>query len=239
MRNLHRLPSSARQTGGFTLVELLVVIGIIAILAGVALGPITNGIKKGKESAAMQTCRTLALAEFQYATDNSNYPDGADAGALATALASGNYVTDPSIFRISGDASVSSPATAGTYTSANVSYDFMGFDDTATPHAGIPTSAPDLLPVVWSPSKAVTAPSGTGGETPVSSTSTGYFGTDGVAIAYKSNNAFFRTAGLSSGPTATWPGTGNLLIVDKGVSMSAVTYGAGGAWGLRLGSSQY
>ena len=86
MRNLNRSLSAARQSGGFTLVELLVVIGIIAILAGVALGPITSGIRKARESACMQTTRTLALAEFQYANDNNNYPDGADA-ALARRVA--------------------------------------------------------------------------------------------------------------------------------------------------------
>jgi len=102
MRNLNRLSSAARQSGGFTLVELLVVIGIIAILAGVALGPITTGIRKARESACMQTTRTLALAEFQYANDNNNYPDGADAGALCQEMITGNYISDPTILRIGG-----------------------------------------------------------------------------------------------------------------------------------------
>src|SRR5271169_5239005 len=110
----HPLYCTARNSsrGGFTLVELLVVIGIIAILAGVALGPITNGLKKAKESAGMQTVRTIALAEFSYSTDNGAYPDvnvpttaanpGNDASLVAKALLAGNYISDASIFFISG-----------------------------------------------------------------------------------------------------------------------------------------
>ena len=239
MRNLNRSLSAARQSGGFTLVELLVVIGIIAILAGVALGPITNGIKKARESSAMQTCRTLGLAEFQFSNDNGTYPDGADAGAVAQALVTGNYVSDPSIFRISGDASATPPAAAGQYTAGNVSYDFMGFDDNAAAKSGIPSGAPDLLPVVWSPSAAVTAPSGVGGSAKPNTTTPNYFGTDGVAIAYHSNNAFFRTSGLATGPTSVWPGALNWLIVDKGTTMDAGTFGTGGIWQLRLGADNY
>src|ERR1700744_2026492 len=124
MRNLPHPSSAARRAGGFTLVELLVVIGIIAILAGVALGPISSGLRQAKESAAMQTCRTLALAEFQYMTDNQNYPDGGSEASLCQALVGGNYVTDPSVFRIPGDNAVSAPDTATSMTSANVSYGF-------------------------------------------------------------------------------------------------------------------
>src|SRR5271156_5751672 len=99
--------------GGFTLVELLVVIGIIAILAGVALGPITNGIKKAKESSGTQEAHALGLAMYSYANDNNqSYPDtaGGDAGTVAGALMAGGYITDPSIFHLSGD-TVATPLT--------------------------------------------------------------------------------------------------------------------------------
>src|ERR1700691_5774761 len=92
--------------GGFTLVELLVVIGIIAILAGVALGPITNGIKKAKQSAGLQSAHALGLAMYSAANDNNQlYPDKAGGSAtaadVAATLLSGGYVTDATIFGLS------------------------------------------------------------------------------------------------------------------------------------------
>src|ERR1700689_3593792 len=78
MLNNRLLFRTARNSnrGGFTLVELLVVIGIIAILAGVALGPITNGIKKAKQSAGLQTAHAIGLSLYSFANDNQQlYPD--------------------------------------------------------------------------------------------------------------------------------------------------------------------
>ena len=124
--NLANSPSNR----GFTLVELLVVIGIIAILAGVALGPITNGIKKAQESGAMQTTRTLALAEFQYANDNNgSYPDstGTSAVDVCKALMTGNYVSDPNLFYIAADkdTGAAKPTTVAAFSVNNCSFDFM------------------------------------------------------------------------------------------------------------------
>jgi hypothetical protein len=142
----------------------------------------------------------------------------------------GNYVTDPSVFRISGSQAVP-PATAGTIVKANVSYDFMGMNGTGTPaQSGILVSAPDILPVVWSPDGEVVAPSGSAGET--FTPSTGFFGSDGIAVAYKSNNAFFRTPAKTG---STFPTVGKVLFVDEGVSVAPPT---GDSWGLRIGADQ-
>jgi prepilin-type N-terminal cleavage/methylation domain-containing protein len=234
MRNLQRSLSASRKSGGFTLVELLVVIGIIAILAGVALGPITTGIRKARESACMQTCRTLALAEFQYANDNNNYPDGADAGVLAAELVAGNYISDASIMRITGGSAVA-PAAGATIAQANVDYNFMGMNGAGATGGpiGVNSSAQDGLPLVWSPNGEATVPSGTGGLAPAPS---GLFGTDGFGVSYKNNNAFFRTAQTAATPT--FPGKGNCLFVDDFEDMDAPGSGAtANTWGYRIGAS--
>src|SRR5476649_1317701 len=91
---------------GFTLVELLVVIGIIAILAGVALGPITNGIKQAKHNSSMQQGRQIGQMMFSYATDNTQngnaYPADATAAKIAGNLLNGNYASDPAVFVVAG-----------------------------------------------------------------------------------------------------------------------------------------
>jgi prepilin-type N-terminal cleavage/methylation domain-containing protein len=220
MHSFHRRNVS-RPSGGFTLVELLVVIGIIAILAGVALGPITNGIKKAQESGAMQTCRTIALAEFQYANDNNQaYPDGTDAGVIATQLISGNYISDPSIFKIAPDTKYQPEAAVGTFTKANSSYDFMG----VTANTGIPSTAPDQTPIVWSAGDpGCVAPTSASGVT--FAPTSGIFGKDGIAVCYHSNNAAFRTP--NHNPNVTFPPQNSLAFVDNTVDFSTLNLSLG------------
>ena len=210
MLNNRLIRHTARYSGrgGFTLVELLVVIGIIAILAGVALGPITNGIKKAQQSGGVQTSRTLALAEFQYANDNNqNYPDkgtpnslgAGDATDVAACLIAGGYVTDPAIFVISGSSEKKYTGTmTGTPTIGltNISWDFVG--NSATGNPGINPNTPDTTPVILSSSPVTGANIvAAGAPTTVQLLATNPFGKNGIAVAYKSNSAKFITAPAS------------------------------------------
>src|SRR5277367_4156460 len=212
MLNNRLLCRTARNSsrGGFTLVELLVVIGIIAILAGVALGPITNGINKAKQSAGLQEAHALGLAMYSAANDNNQYyPDksggGATAGDIAATLLAGGYVSDATIFGLSGDTAGafkkmdSTHNSAATITAAYVSWDFMVNGGT-----GVSSTSYPWLPIVWSTINGATvAPSFTtaaGSAITVIPVITNPFQTQGMAIFYINNAAAFIPA---TGTTST------------------------------------
>jgi len=206
MLNTRLLCRTARSSsrGGFTLVELLVVIGIIAILAGVALGPITNGIKKAKQSAGLQTAHSIGLSMYSYANDNNQlYPDktGGDAHDVAAALLAGGYISDATIFGLSGDTSATyvkvtnTTNTALTITKAQVSWDFLG-----NAGNGVSSTSFPFLPLAWSTLAAGTAPAtfnvAAGTAILGIPTAKNPFGTDGMAIFYINNSAAFVTTSI-------------------------------------------
>ena len=182
---------------GFTLVELLVVIGIIAILAGVALGPITRGLENAKESAGMQTARTIALSEFQYSIDNQTYPGGAKSQDIAIALVQGQYISDPSIFAASKPVAYTGPISAISGMQANnICWDFIAvIGSSGGANVGLSTSDPDGMPAVFSTGQNVAIPSqGPGGVINVNVNNKNPFGSNGMAVCYKSNSAQFLKA---------------------------------------------
>jgi prepilin-type N-terminal cleavage/methylation domain-containing protein len=63
-----------RRKNGFTLVELLVVITIIAVLAGAAAPMAMSAVQKGKKTKALNTCVAITSAVNNYYTEYGAMP---------------------------------------------------------------------------------------------------------------------------------------------------------------------
>jgi prepilin-type processing-associated H-X9-DG protein len=68
-----RCPLSRRRSSAFTLVELLVVIGIIALLIGMLLPVISRAQQASRATKCMSNLRVIAQALFNYSTDNRGF----------------------------------------------------------------------------------------------------------------------------------------------------------------------
>ncbi len=64
------------DTRGFSMIELLIVVAIIAIIAAMAVPSLLTSKQAADEASALQGCRTIGSAEVAYAaTNNQQYTD--------------------------------------------------------------------------------------------------------------------------------------------------------------------
>lgn len=65
----------AQRTRGFTLVELLIVIIVVSVLAGIAIPKVAIGARRAKEASLRQTLTQLRNAQVQFFQLYEAYPD--------------------------------------------------------------------------------------------------------------------------------------------------------------------
>lgn len=70
------------RKGGFTLIELMVVIAILAALASIGYGPIIDHMNDGDRQKASSNLKSLHTILQQFKTDNGSYPCDATADRL-------------------------------------------------------------------------------------------------------------------------------------------------------------
>jgi type II secretory pathway pseudopilin PulG len=163
-----------------TAVLFVLAIPCIAILAGIALGPITNGILKAKENMSMQQARQIEIAMFSYANDhNGAYPTGTTSTEVFQKLIDGQYVTDPAVFYIAMPGKTK--PTSSHLTAENVCYDVT---------SGVTSDSSDDVPLVFATGYVMTYSPNAMTE-PDSSAKSAF---PGMAVAYKTNSARFFNA---------------------------------------------
>ena len=71
--------TAAARQAGFTIIELIVVIAIIGILAGIALPRLTRAPKRAQEAVLQTNLRAMRDAINQFYADKGHYPPSLDA----------------------------------------------------------------------------------------------------------------------------------------------------------------
>ena len=121
------LQAKARHQRGFTLIEIMIAVVIVAILAAIALPSFMDSIRKGRRSEAFAALSALQQAQERWRANNSSY---------ASALANTAVVGAPP-----NGLGLSETSSGGRYTIALSDPGATGYTATATAVAGTSQAA--------------------------------------------------------------------------------------------------
>lgn len=81
------------RTRGFTLIELVIVIAVLAILASIAIPAYTEQVRKGRRADAHSTLGQLQLAMERWRAERPSYAKGGLANWPGDSLPTSDYYT--------------------------------------------------------------------------------------------------------------------------------------------------
>jgi prepilin-type N-terminal cleavage/methylation domain-containing protein len=124
-------PTTESRRQGFTVVELLVVVGIIALLIGILIPVISRAQQASRSVTCISTLRNIGHAFNLYAQDNKmTYPDPGAVGYSWEQLLQQYFHAD---FRCPSDEEL--------FPTVGSSYDWRDTPDAVTTLAGVPLAA--------------------------------------------------------------------------------------------------
>jgi prepilin-type N-terminal cleavage/methylation domain-containing protein len=81
---MHKYVQRARDEAGFTLIELMIVIVILGVLAGIVIFAVGGITDNGNVAACKSDVKTVSVAVEAYKAKNGTYPTFLDAGVPST-----------------------------------------------------------------------------------------------------------------------------------------------------------
>lgn len=92
--HMNKPPSTSRRFDqGFTLIELMITVVVLAIVVAVALPSFLGSIRKSRRSEAMAALSALQQAQERYRSNNTTYATGLSTLGIPATTSPGSYYT--------------------------------------------------------------------------------------------------------------------------------------------------